>query len=658
MIHQRRSIVGLLLVVLSCLAAVVAFSQQEDKAAVDTSEYQAAMCSQVADVYDLEQYFVDQQYTFLPILPPDPDFTLVQSGGEVLPFDWKVFPVEFENLVAEYENSVPVYPVRIIEDPISRYVVFFNADGKEVYSIPPAKDYNPFAYVESLYPSLFLNSSDSKEAETLRSLADPAHIQIQTKLIPQEYIEPYLYVQDRLAEEAAKLAASSGGGMMLMRSGYSDADINFEVIARTNSGVRMAIGYPDAFASNRLDVFTCNDVMQYVWVFAARGLSTAGTNEITWVDTNYWVNLGPSVRFYNAGNADRDTDNDGYSDASEIWVYRTSEADSNSRPIRISGTVSYSGIETGLIRVLSTTVSDSWSIAQSVALPGPGVYSNDIGNNQSYYFKGFRDVNSSYVRDEWEPWGVYSSSSTLITGDTSGLNITMQDQPSLWGTIDYTGTETGDVWIVAVTSSNSWDTTYRCVIPWVQGDSSITGGSIYLTFPVSYSIVGVPASNYWIRAFMDSDTNQAYSLLEVAGQYAANAILISNRVTGINITMAFDGDSDGMPDGWELASGLSPGNPADAAEDPDADGLSNLQEYLFDTGPHSRDTDQDGLPDGEEVAAGLSPLFSPLPHRLTALVFSYDDQDRLGSVTSAVSSISMTYDDAGNISTLSCSKGE
>lgn len=267
-------------------------------------------------------------------------------------------------------------------------------------------------------------------------------------------------------------------------------------------------------------------------------------------------------------------------------------------------------------------------------------------------------MNSSYARDVWEPWGLYSSGSTLITGDTSGINITMQDQPSVWGTVNYTGAETGDVWVVAVTSSNSWDTTYRCVLPWVQGGDPFTGGVMYLTFPASYSITELPASNYWIRVFMDADTNQAWSPLEPAGQYAANAIPISNRVTGINITMAFDADGDGMPDGWEIANGLSPGNPADAGEDPDADGLSNLQEYVFETGPHSRDSDQDGLSDGEEVAAGLSPLFSPLPYRMTALVFSYDDQDRLGSITSAVSGISITYDDAGNISTLSCSKGE
>lgn len=72
-------------------------------------------------------------------------------------------------------------------------------------------------------------------------------------------------------------------------------------------------------------------------------------------------------------------------------------ANSNSRPVRVSGAVNYSGIETGAIYVLTVTSSSSWSIAQSVALSGPGPYTNDLGMS-SYWFKAFRDANSSYTR--------------------------------------------------------------------------------------------------------------------------------------------------------------------------------------------------------------------------------------------------------------------
>ena len=118
-----------------------------------------------------------------------------------------------------------------------------------------------------------------------------------------------------------------------------------------------------------------------------------------------------------------------------------------------------------------------------------------------------------------------------------------------------------------------------------------------------------------------------------------------------------DTDGDGMTDGWEVANGLNP-LIDDGAGDGDVDGLSNLQEFLFESNPQVADTDQDGLPDGEEVFAGLDPGYNPLPHRQTLWRFAYDSQNRLTAMTSTVVGVSMAYDDAANLTTISFVEGE
>ena len=56
-----------------------------------------------------------------------------------------------------------------------------------------------------------------------------------------------------------------------------------------------------------------------------------------------------------------------------------------------------------------------------------------------------------------------------------------------------------------------------------------------------------------------------------------------------------DEDGDGMSDGWEREFGLDPTDPSDAEEDPDGDGLTNLQEFR-----ERRDPTRSGIPDVPE----------------------------------------------------------
>lgn len=58
---------------------------------------------------------------------------------------------------------------------------------------------------------------------------------------------------------------------------------------------------------------------------------------------------------------------------------------------------------------------------------------------------------------------------------------------------------------------------------------------------------------------------------------------------------------DGIPDSWKIAHGFSITDPSVAGQDPDHDGLTNLEEFQNGTDPNNPDTDGDGISDGDEV---------------------------------------------------------
>ncbi len=63
-----------------------------------------------------------------------------------------------------------------------------------------------------------------------------------------------------------------------------------------------------------------------------------------------------------------------------------------------------------------------------------------------------------------------------------------------------------------------------------------------------------------------------------------------------------DTDGDGLTDDVEIANGLNPNDPSDAAADADNDGLTNAQEISLGTALNNSDSDSDGLIDGLEVS--------------------------------------------------------
>lgn len=80
----------------------------------------------------------------------------------------------------------------------------------------------------------------------------------------------------------------------------------------------------------------------------------------------------------------------------------------------------------------------------------------------------------------------------------------------------------------------------------------------------------------------------------------------TDPIDGNNSPTLDDGDEDGMPDGWEDDNGLD-SSTNDAESDPDGDGLTNREEYAYETDPNSADSDGDGFDDKAEIDAGSDP---------------------------------------------------
>jgi hypothetical protein len=112
------------------------------------------------------------------------------------------------------------------------------------------------------------------------------------------------------------------------------------------------------------------------------------------------------------------------------------------------------------------------------------------------------------------------------------------------------------------------------------------------------------------------------SLLKDNTKYTITISTVAKSVTGTALSEAFvwsftteldtdndnipdpvddDADGDQLPNAWENKHGLNMLDSSDALGDLDMDGLTNLQEFQYNTDPALLDSDSDGLSDGDEV---------------------------------------------------------
>lgn len=132
-------------------------------------------------------------------------------------------------------------------------------------------------------------------------------------------------------------------------------------------------------------------------------------------------------------------------------------------------------------------------------------------------------------------------------------------------------------------------------------DSTITAYNVFRTLAAEEEeftlITQTPVTG---TSFEDRDID-----LNGLYRYRITGVTATGGETCASNTMPNDADDDNLADQWETHFGLSTSRDS-SGDDPDNDGLINLDEHFLGADPTSDDTDDDGLPDELEHAELLT----------------------------------------------------
>lgn len=150
----------------------------------------------------------------------------------------------------------------------------------------------------------------------------------------------------------------------------------------------------------------------------------------------------------------------------------------------------------------------------------------------------------------------------------------------------------------------------------LNGPGTSTQASVVVTFHdgVTRDVTTAASFTSYFSSNSQLATVSPNGLITATG---VGSVIVTTVYDGVSsflaleITRGGDSENDGIADSAEVLLGLLPNNPVDALEDPDGDGLTNLDEYRLNSDLRNPDTDGDGIPDGKKGHADKSRLQPP-----------------------------------------------
>ena len=271
-----------------------------------------------------------------------------------------------------------------------------------------------------------------------------------------------------------------------------------------------------------------------------------------------------------------------YKGSTSVWTYKQKLGQDFHiyTTASLGGTISYSGSQTGQVRLKATNE----DFGQDLVVSSIGSYSfSALQRYVPYTFTAYIDSNANSVQDTWEAFGSFGSTVTL-SSDKSGQNFTLHDP-----TIDSDNDDSTDYYEHYVSLTDPYDSD--------TDDDEMPDG-----WEINNNLNPLLAN-----AIADPD----FDFLSNLGEYQHGSDPYDR-----------DSDDDGLTDGEEVNTYNS--SPIDT--DTDDDGISDYDEVTtHGTDPTLSDTDEDGVNDGIELGAGTDPLDRlSFPTDIFAGIVTYD----------------------------------